>query len=70
VHSKTSYLAVKYRRIAARRGPIKAVVALEHTILTAVWNRLTTGEIYEDLGLTALSEIPQYCSSKLPRSRG
>ncbi|TDW26916.1 IS110 family transposase [Cryobacterium psychrophilum] len=50
-HSKTSYLAVKYRRIAARRGPMKAVVALEHTILTAVWNMLTTGEIYQDLGL-------------------
>lgn len=48
--SKNSYLAVKYRRIAARRGNIKAVVALEHTILTAIWNMLTTGEVFTDLG--------------------
>lgn len=34
--SKTSYPAVEYRRIATRRGPIKAVVALENTILTTV----------------------------------
>lgn len=56
-HSKNSYLAVKYRRIAARRGPIKAVVALEHTILTAVWNMLTTGETYLDLGIDHYAKL-------------
>ncbi|PRY63857.1 transposase [Glaciihabitans tibetensis] len=50
VRSKTSYLSVKYRRIAAHRGQMKAVVALEHTILTAIWHMLTTGETYLDLG--------------------
>ena len=49
-HSKDTYLSVKYRRIAARRGPIKAVVALEHSILTAVWNMLANGEYYIDPG--------------------
>ena len=33
--SKDTYLSAKYRRIAARRGPIKAIVALEHAILIA-----------------------------------
>ena len=50
-HSKTSYLAVRYRRISARRGPAKAVVALEHTILNAVWTLLSKGECFEDLGV-------------------
>ncbi|TAM66482.1 MAG: IS110 family transposase [Microbacteriaceae bacterium] len=48
---KNTYLAVKYRRIAARRGRIKALVAIEHTILIAVWNMLTTGEDFTDLGV-------------------
>lgn len=36
--------------IAARRGPVKAVVALEHTILNAVWNMLSNGQCFEELG--------------------
>jgi len=48
--SHGTYLAAKYRRIASRRGPIKAVVALEHTMLIAIWNMLTNGVFYDDLG--------------------
>ncbi len=48
--SKGTYLAARYRRIAARRGPIKAVVAIEHTILMAVWHMLRNGEVYADPG--------------------
>ena len=48
--SKTSYLAVKYRRILARRGKPRVIVAIEHTILVAIWNMLTTGEAFNDLG--------------------
>ena len=29
---------------------MKALVAVEHAILTAVWNMLTTGELYKDPG--------------------
>jgi transposase len=47
---KGTYLYAKYRRIAARRGPMKALVAIEHTLLTAIWNMLTTGELYTDPG--------------------
>ena len=48
--TKDTYLAVKYRRIASRRGPIKAVVAVEHAILVAIWNMAQTGELYADPG--------------------
>ena len=49
-HSKDTYLAAKFRRIASRRGPIKAIVAIEHAILVAVWHMLTNGVFYQDLG--------------------
>lgn len=48
--SKNTYLSAKYKRIAARRGRIKAIVALEHSMLIAAWYMLTTGELYRDLG--------------------
>lgn len=48
--SKDTYLAAKFRRIAARRGPMKAIVAVEHSILTAAWHLLADGECYEDPG--------------------
>jgi len=48
--SNNTYLAAKYRRIASRRGPVKAIVALEHAMLIAIWNMLTTGAFYQDLG--------------------
>ncbi|MFF1252654.1 IS110 family transposase [Pseudarthrobacter sp. NPDC058329] len=47
---KDTYLSQKYRRIAARRGPKKALVAIERVILTATWNMLANGEIYIDPG--------------------
>lgn len=48
--SHDTYYAAKYRRIASRRGPIKAVVAIEHAMLIAVWNMLQTGETYNEPG--------------------
>ncbi len=48
--SHDTYLAAKYRRIAARRGPVKAIVAIEHALLVAIWNMLTTGAFYTDPG--------------------
>jgi transposase len=45
-----NYLAAKYRRIAARRGPKKALVAIEHTILVAIWTMAHTGALYDDPG--------------------
>ena len=48
--SKITYLGAKYRRIKSRRGPMKAVAALEHSILIASWHMLTNSELYTDPG--------------------
>jgi len=48
--SKGTYLAARYRRIASRRAPIKAVVAIEHTMLTTIWHMAATGALYDDPG--------------------
>jgi transposase len=45
-----TFLAAKYRRIAARRGPMRAVVAIEHAMLVAAWHMLQDGTTFEDLG--------------------
>lgn len=49
-HSKHTYLAAKYRRIASRRGPMKAIVAVEHAMLIAIWHMANTGVRYDDPG--------------------
>lgn len=49
--TKKSYLAVKYRRIQSHAGRLKAVVAIEHTLLVIIWNMLKNGVAYEELGL-------------------
>jgi transposase len=49
-HSKNTYLATQYRRIASRRGPKKAAVAVGHSILVIVYHLLQDRRSYEDLG--------------------
>ena len=51
--SKGTYLSAKYRRIAARRGPMKALVAVEHSMLVAAWTMLRNGEFYLSLDTSA-----------------
>lgn len=48
--TKHTYLGAKYRRIASHRGPMKAIVAVEHSMLTAIWQMAKTGALYDDPG--------------------
>jgi transposase len=48
--TKNSYLAAQYQRLRSRRGHNKAVTAVGHSILTAIWHMLQTGELYNDPG--------------------
>jgi len=48
--TKESYFAAQYRRLAHRRGPNKAAVAVAHSLLVVIWHVLSTGERYQDLG--------------------
>jgi hypothetical protein len=45
-----TYLGARYQRLAPRLSKKKAIVALEHSILTAVWHMLTHDVDYQDLG--------------------
>lgn len=49
-HPKDSYLGARYKRLIVRRGKMKAIVATEHSILTAVWHMFAEGECYHDPG--------------------
>ncbi|GCE09310.1 IS110 family transposase [Dictyobacter aurantiacus] len=48
--TKNTYLGAQYRRLAARRGPKKAAVAVGHSILVIVYHLLRDGGTYQDLG--------------------
>jgi transposase len=54
--SKSSYLGERFRRLAARRGRKRAVVAVGHEILIIVYYLLTRGVAYQDLGTTHLDD--------------
>lgn len=56
--SKNSYLSARYRRIAARRGKKRALVAVGHSILTSVWHMIQNDTEYQDLG-------PDFCLERL-----
>jgi transposase len=56
VRVKQSYFAAFYRRLAARRGAKRAIVAVAHRILIAIYHMLTKHEAFRDLGATYLDE--------------
>ncbi len=48
--SKHPEFTERYHRIKSRRGHKKAVIALCKMLLTAIWNMLSTGEVYNPSG--------------------
>lgn len=56
VKVKDSFLAAFYRRLAARRGNKKAIVAVAHKLLVIVYTLLKTGETYQERGAAAVDE--------------
>src|SRR6478672_3848565 len=55
-----TYFSAKYRRLA-RRGPMKALVAVEHAMIIGAWHMLTNGEFYREPG-------PDYYTRHDPRT--
>jgi hypothetical protein len=74
--TRGTYLAARFRRISARRGQMKALVAVKHSILTAAWNMLANGECYTDRdritsgGLTLTDPEPGAPPAKAARIPG
>jgi transposase len=50
IRVKGHYLQAQYRRLKPRRGHKRALGAVKHSILTAIWHMISTGETYRDLG--------------------
>jgi transposase len=48
--TKGTYLADKYRRLKARRGTLRAAVAIGHKTLLLAYRMLADGSDYKDLG--------------------
>ena len=49
-HVKNSYLTAQFRRLAAKRGKKRALVALGHTLLVIIYHVLKSNVEYRDLG--------------------
>ncbi|MHB2000907.1 MAG: IS110 family RNA-guided transposase [Solirubrobacteraceae bacterium] len=49
-NTNNSYLQAQYRRLKPRVGHGRALGAVKHSILCAIWHMLQTGELYKDLG--------------------
>ncbi len=49
-HTKDTYLAAYYRRLAGRRGKKRALVALGHTMLVIIYHLLKDQTTYRELG--------------------
>ena len=56
VKVKKSYLSSFYHRLAARRGAKRAIIAVAHRLLIAIYHMLKKQEPYKDLGATYLDE--------------
>ncbi len=52
-----TYLQARYKRLAGRRGPTRALVATEHSMLVSVWHMLTAHQPYEELGPDYFSRV-------------
>jgi transposase len=50
IRVKDSYFAAQYRRLKPRCGHKKALGAVKHSMICAIWHMLNTGETYHDLG--------------------
>ena len=49
-HTKETYLAARFRRLAARKGKKRAIVAVAHTILVSLYHMLKNKQLYRELG--------------------
>jgi transposase len=71
-HSATrtkTYLGAQFRRLATRRGPKKAMVAVAHTILGIVYHLLLDEHPFEDLGEAYFDQRQQQQVSRRLKQR-
>ena len=67
-HTKNTYLSAQYRRMAARRGRKRAIVAVAHSILIIAYQLVKNHETYHDLGSDYFDKRnPQTTAKRLMR---
>jgi transposase len=71
-HTKDTYLATRFRRLAARKGKKRAIVAVAHTILVMVYHMLKAKQPYRELGADFLDrrnaeQVKRYLLKRLER---
>lgn len=71
-HTKETYLAARFHRLAARKGKERAIVAVAHTILVSVYHMLKTKQTYRELGADYLDHrhaehVKRYLLKRLER---
>jgi hypothetical protein len=59
IRVKANYPAAQYQRLKPRRGHKRALGAVKHSLICAIWHMLSTGETYRDLG-------PDYFTNRDP----
>ena len=58
-HTRKSYLGAQYRRLARRRGPKRAAIAVAHSILVIAYHILKDGTEYSELGADYFDRLDQ-----------
>jgi transposase len=71
-HTKGTYLAARFRRLAARKGKKRAIVAVAHTILISLYHMLKNKQSYRELGADFLDrrhadQVKRYLLKRLER---
>ena len=71
-HTKETYLAARFRRLAARKGKKRAIVAVAHTILVSLYHMLKNKQPYRELGADFLDRrnaehVKRYLLKRLER---
>ena len=56
-HTSGNYLAALYHRLARRRGKLKAIVAVAHSLLVSIYHMLRDHQPYRDLGPDYLDHL-------------
>jgi transposase len=54
---KDCYLPIQFRKLAARRGMKRAIIAVAHSMLIIAYTMLKTGRPYQELGGAYLEQI-------------
>jgi len=62
------YYRMKYERISKRRGKKRAIIAIARMILTAVFNMLTTGEVWNPVDLNQIDMPPELREKEVQKS--